>query len=228
MHLHGIGGDKSSSHEKIIENIRKKLDKDIKLNVKAVKYLNTLNSNQEIMLKDMGKIGKMKSRILFLGSFGDAISIYANTKLYLEVMEKVKLGLEYLQTNYPNRPTAVYTQSLGCQIFSCYMWDNRNNYSDKEKNIKAWFSTGNNMRGFFSGVPKEEIRPFPKPSPSFKWFNFWNRGDVLGYPMENINREYDCLLTKDIKVWGLPIISHVNYNKKKKVYKKVAAIINDL
>lgn len=227
IHIHGIGGDKKNSHQLMIKNIRKELPKNIKLRIFPVKYLIDINKNQEENYNNMNQ-GKDKKRLrpfgklrkFVLNFLGDALTVHYTQKEYEAVKKQIHTAI--LLSNNGNE-TAVVSQSLGCHLFSSYMWDTQKIVKkSKLSHLKIWFSTGNNMRVFFHGISPRKITPFKKPCEHFKWFNFWNWGDLLGYPMKNINDTYNELHTKDIHVKGVPIISHSRYNRKKKVYGKIA------
>jgi len=230
LFIHGIGGDKTHAHETMLKNLRAKLPKNLEITPFAVNYLSYSNYNQEENFQRMlgAENGKYMKRLkfvrkLFLSSFGDALGIYADRGIYNQVMENIDYGVRRLVKLNPKAPTIVISQSLGCQMFSCYMWDKQRNESINPK-INMWFSTGNNMRGFFHSRNYLQVVPFDRPTPNFKWINFFSWSDLLlGYHMTGINKAYDRLLTQDVHVKGIPFLSHSRYDDSNKVIKTIVS-----
>lgn len=68
-------------------------------------------------------------------------------------------------------------------------------------------TTGCNIPIFVAAHKKIAIKPFAKPNQSFIWHNYYDKDDVLGWPLAELSDEYAALV-QDIKinagggVWG--------------------------
>ena len=234
--IHGIGGNKVYAHKTMYQNLQDALGPEYLINALPVRYLKAINQNQEENFDIMysGKDKKWlkilkKLRNAFLNSFGDAVSIYHDKETYRRVMLEIDKALKQAAMN--EHPTIVISQSLGCQLFSCYMYDaaKRNYYSEQQKSVNLWISTGCNIRAFTHGLSFRKIHAFFPPNKDFKWLNFWNWGDIMGYPMRTLSPSYHSLITKDIHVGGgLPILSHTKYDESNKVIKNIVKAIKAL
>lgn len=224
--VHGMGGDKSTSHKKIVSNIKKHLGKDIDLVVYPVQFYAKIQANQDSFMERLGSIGYKFIRRYFISSFGDVGTIGYNSSEYQRTIQLIKTGVDSLNQRTDNAPMIVIAQSFGCQMFSSYMWDTKD--YEGNKTIERLFTAGCNIPIFISGLTQEEIHPIGKPNIKFKWINFWFSNDLLGYPLELINTAYKSLV-EDVKVRSFfPIISHTRYDVNRKVYKRIAKEINEL
>jgi hypothetical protein len=224
--IHGMGGDKSNSHAKLVANIKKSLDKDVELIVYPVKFYADFQKNQDALLSRLGKLGLCFARKYIISSLGDVGTIGYDSEEYKTTINLIKNGIDALNIRVEGGPIVVAAHSFGCQMFSCYMWDHMN--SDINKNIGTFFSMGCNIPVFVSGINPEKIIPFDKPNNYFKWINFWFNNDLLGYPLSPINEAYNYLVD-DIKVRSfIPILSHNRYDINRGVYKRIAKEVNRL
>jgi len=226
--LHGMGKDKEHSHERMVENIGSCLSEEISLFVEPVMYYKEMQENQGAMLGRMGHLGLSIMRDFVISSLGDVATIGYNYEAYAETMSSIELGVARLRRRLSKgSPIVVVAQSLGCQVFSSYIWDEQANdidYSD----IRRLFTTGCNIPIFVSGVNESDIIPFAPTCEDFKWVNFWARTDVLGYPLQQLCPAYNELV-EDVKVWSfMPILSHLVYNEKPSVYERIAQEISDI
>ena len=73
--------------------------------------------------------------------------------------------------------------------------------------LAAVFTTGCNIPIFVAAHALEQIIPFAKPNASFVWHNFYDKDDVLGWPLAGLSDAYASIVT-DIEVnasggfWG--------------------------
>lgn len=220
--IHGIGGDKENSHIPLIRNIQKSLPKGIYLEVEPVYYYHTMYQNQKDMIERMGNIGMDLTRRFLLQSIGDAGTVGYSTNKYNEAMDAVHSGLVSLKARIGNSPMIVIAKSFGCQIFSCYMWDNQHLYKENSP-MDLFVTLGNNIPLFISGLADSQI----KTSIHSKWINFWSKKDVLGYPMANVSSCYSFV--EDISIpYAIPIVSHNKYKSSKKVVNRICEEILSL
>ena len=65
------------------------------------------------------------------------------------------------------------------------------------KSLQRLYTTGCNIPIFVAGHKKiEALKP---PPPSFKWYNFFDENDVLGWPLKPLSSSYDQLV-EDIPI----------------------------
>ena len=65
------------------------------------------------------------------------------------------------------------------------------------RSLQCLYTTGCNIPIFVAGHKKiEAIKP---PAPSFKWHNFFDEDDVLGWPLKPLSPSYDKLV-EDISI----------------------------
>ncbi len=75
------------------------------------------------------------------------------------------------------------------------------------KTLRTLFTTGCNIPVFVAAHAKTDIRPFPKPNDTFAWHNFYDKDDVLGWPLTDLSDEYkSSVFDKQVNagggVWG--------------------------
>jgi len=66
------------------------------------------------------------------------------------------------------------------------------------RTVRHIFTTGCNIPIFVAARATQEILPI-KPNDSFKWTNYYDRDDVLGWPLADLSEEYKTVVT-DIQV----------------------------
>ncbi len=85
---------------------------------------------------------------------------------------------------------------------------------------------------FVAGL--RDIAPFARPNAGFEWYNYYDKDDLLGYPLRPLTRAgkrpYEGLVTGDIAVragFG-PLGSHLNYLERGRVVAAIASRIGRL
>lgn len=120
-------------------------------------------------------------------------------------------------------PVVVISQSLGCQVFSCYLYDARKRakgetpgiWSDidrfgnaiagrkltsREKEflagstVRRWVTTGCTIPIFVAAHKQMNIKPIEAPTPDFRWLNLYDPDDVLGWPLQPLSDGYRALV----------------------------------
>ncbi|MCI5076089.1 hypothetical protein [Oricola sp.] len=129
------------------------------------------------------------------------------------IMEK--LGAAHDNVGGSSPPVVVLAHSLGCEVISNYIWDankETKTYGFWEKaerespqgprlefqkltTLKAMITTGCNIPMFIAGLRPEERVPIDKPTDDFTWDNYYDKDDVLGYPLEALSEDYGKLVT---------------------------------
>lgn len=104
--------------------------------------------------------------------------------------------------------------------------------------LAALITTGCNIPIFVAAHALEQIIPFARPNADFSWYNFYDKDDVLGWPLAGLSDAYAGLVT-DIAVnasggfWGWLSaswnpLSHNQYWQDKHVLNKLLTIIKEL
>ena len=105
----------------------------------------------------------------------------------------------------------IVAHSLGCHVISNYIWDAQcklasqgawcdGGFEDSPpgsdldkfrrlKTLKYLYFSGCNIPIFIAGIPQAKIQSITSSSKgySFKWKNFYDPDDVLGWPLKNLN-----------------------------------------
>lgn len=223
--IHGMGrrieGD--SYYRKLEKGLKNK-----RAIVQPVYWQGEMQSNQwdswERFKK--AKMSLLKTRAIFFHSFADASNFAGSELVKQRAYHQIEKALKKLTDKLDDEcPIIICCHSLGAHVFNCWYWDNQNIPEMKPllERIVAIVTTGNNIPFFLNGVKEiEPIRPVSKEWRGF--FNFWDKDDILGYPLSPVSKEYNEIVT-DIKInAGLPIISHSGYWKHKRFIK----LVNDL
>ena len=143
-----------------------------------------------------------------------AVEHKANAKdsVYTDIQKEIREALAKVYGDAKNRslPVIIIAQSYGAHLISNYIWDIRKHKMDSNSGIGIWrheqldetvspekrrflqletleyfFTTGNNMALFLSGLKK--IKPIESPNPKgFIWINYWDQNDVMGWPLKHL------------------------------------------
>lgn len=203
--------------------------------IEAIPFAQTgVDLNQEAIFSRLNtdnKLGGILSlRKFVIEAFGDGVTFERNAsssnsvyrKVHNNIKEKIK-EVNNLKDLNPDAKIVIVAASMGVHLLSTYIWDADNSKgifenqiaTEKEnlKNLDYLFSIGCNIPLFVSGMAESEIKPFAKRNNNFKWDNYYDRDDVLGWPLADINNEYNELVN-DIEInTGQYIGSHVRYWK---------------
>lgn len=122
-------------------------------------------------------------------------SIYE--KVHAEIATKLRALHDALD---PDRRIVVVAHSLGAYVFSNYVWDvqeplRRGIPADSDdllasvdyrgiKAIARVFTAAPNIMLFVAGL--EKVQPIKKPADDFEWHSFYDKDDVLGWPLHQL------------------------------------------
>ena len=227
--IHGMGDTEREYYTEFYDEIKKSLGKIAwdKVIFKHLYYQDILQGNQETIFNRMrDKIDWMKLRKFLLFGFSDAASLEYNKdavnspyfltqKMIMQIVDEI-----FDESGQKEIPVIVIAQSLGCQVISSYIWDAdpkrkatvgiwsvelddgvakgspKDNFR-RMRSLQRLYTTGCNIPIFVSGHKKiEAISP---PTESFKWYNFFDEDDVLGWPLKPLSPSYDQLV-EDISI----------------------------
>ncbi len=221
--IHGMGDTAGDYYTEIYDAIKKSIGKDTweKVIFKPLYYQDILQNNQEAIFNRMrGQIDWMKLREFLLYGFSDAGSLeykkeavgspyFLTQQMILQSMDEI-----FDEAGQQEIPVIVIAHSLGGQVISSYIWDAQKpspaagiwsvpradgvaDESPRDKfrrmrSLQRLYTTGCNIPIFVSGHKKiEAISP---PVSSFKWYNFFDEDDVLGWPLRPLSPSYENLV----------------------------------
>ena len=191
---------------------------------------------------DMGLLRKF-----VIHNFGDAAAyqpVSGANPVYMEVRAVVHRVISEVEDKHGNQvPVVILAHSLGAHIMSTYIWDRRtwdpaikggddpfgDSQFQKLHSLSEIITFGCNIPIFTLAYQDLKMWKFPhpalpnsfdgKPVPTIgQWNNYYDRDDVLGYPMGILNGEYRNIniIDHEINV-GFPIfqsptpLSHTAY-----------------
>lgn len=195
-----------------------------KVIIKPIYFQDILQNNQYDtfrQIKKYSEIDWIKLRKFMLYSFSDAVSLEHHPQddksVYCETQRRI---LNALLGTYPqldeDSKVLIVSHSLGCQVISNYIWDAQSKKPSQGvwtkkldltleeekfcrlKNLKYLYTTGCNIAIFIAGQKyKQAIRTSGRGY-DFKWHNFYDEDDVLGWPLKPLGKFYN----PDINVEG--------------------------
>lgn len=217
--LHGMGDYKPDYYHGLKKKLSKSLGLDwFKVSFQPVQYQPILQKNQNEIWQRMNRFpldGSLLRRFLLFG-FSDAGSMEYSARStiseqYKQVQQEIVKALDkaYTDLEDPSKPVIVIAQSLGCQVISNYLWDAHHGlgvFASPEPSgtdeLKAFrklktcvylLTTGCNIPMFVAGL--DPIKALPKPNDTFVWENYFDRDDVLGWPLSPLSPSYKKLVT---------------------------------
>jgi Serine hydrolase len=226
--IHGMGETERGYYEDFKKSLESSLNKNIwsQIEFEPIFYQSALQDYQDRVWENMRKnnlLAWQDVRKFMLFGFSDASSmehransdrsVYKRTQK--TIFNSLRTVREELETN--NKPLLIVAHSLGCQVISNYIWDAQSSkgiwqvgckdYPDfkaeqedflKLKNLSYLFTTGCNIPLFVAAF--EEIIAIDKPNPNFQWLNYYDKDDVLGWPLKSLSPSYNNVVDKDIEM----------------------------
>ena len=233
----GIGSKKKGYSENFQEDIlkfskRTALDGNIKIHEALPFNVTDIDERQGLLfdrLNKENKLGGMLSmREFVLEAFGDGVTFERGANKenspYRKIHRYLKTFFESIHEEMDsNSKLVIVAGSLGAHIVSTYIWDVDNStgvFKDENGNEKNNLSNlsflatiGANIPLFVSGYREEDIKPIniDNRASDFKWHNYYDKDDVLGWPLKQLSKEYSKVV-EDFQInTGLYVGSHVRY-----------------
>ena len=218
--IHGMGKTPAHYADELKNKLRAALVSEwSQISFQAVYYQNLLQSNQSRVFQDMERhIEWKKPREFLLYGFSDAASLESSRGevkgAYVQAQMQVIGALRTAYAELGGQPARVViiAQSLGGQVLSNYIWDaqhpgrsgvwrNIADYLEVDAHEQAFLALGSLYRLFTTGcnIPifvagHGNIQPIAPPTPDFRWFNFYDADDVLGWPLQPLSPAYERLV----------------------------------
>ena len=226
--IHGMGDTPRDYYRALHDRLKKVLGKSnwAKIAFETLYYQDILQANQEAIFNRMrDQIDWMKLRKFLLYGFSDAATLEykkeADTSPYVRTQEMILKTLDkvWQTAGQQEIPVVLVAQSLGGQVISNYIWDAQQPLAAvgvwaaprndgvapgspqdrfrRLRSLKRLYTTGCNIPLFVSG--HQDIIAIQPPTNGFKWHNFFDEDDVLGWPLKPLSPSYEALV-EDIAV----------------------------
>ena len=245
--LHGMGNVGPDFDKVLQEELRQRWSPSIRNDIafQSLHYHPEMQGEQEATLERMNNAHRLrwdKLRAFFIYAFSDATTYHLFPEkpdsVYQKVHNVIKKGVEELHDRLesPNNPIVIIAQSLGAQIVSNYIWDlqqRKGIWQIEEpsdihqlKSLKLIITTGCNIPIFVAGL--ETITPIQKTHDDFRWLNFFDEDDVLGWPLKPLSKDYEDLVEDRPIQAGTTPLSHIRYWRDRDFLNPAAIQIEDL
>jgi hypothetical protein len=251
LFLHGMGPAERDYSDGLQKKIRKDIGNKLydQIEMVPIFYSTEMAKNQKDMIDRMKREYDLDwnlPREIMTYFCSDVMNIgdYKTPKgMGYYVTNCIKDALNSLATTFKTQDYKILavSQSLGNQVLSNYIWDAQKStgiFADKpatetEKltRLEKWYSTGNNMPLFVSGIKEAYIKSIDKPNDKFIWKSYFDKDDVLGWPLAPLSPQYrDKLGVKDfeVKTGITPVAAHLRYWKDRKVVGDICDGIREL
>ena len=241
--LHGMGSTQTDYYRNLERKLRKVVGAttwDARVHLQPVYYQDLLQGRQEDVWDDMDDEHDLRwdfLRQFMLFAFSDAASIEHSLQtpdqtLYKAVHQRIAEAFDksFVELGNEAKPVILIAQSLGCEQASNYIWDamTGKRFFEGPSTVSSeldafrrlgscthFVTTGCNIPIFKSGLTTPEI--FARPRPDLVWHNYFDKDDVLGYPMRQMGAPFkvNWLLDHEISVGGFLTgwnpVSHLKY-----------------
>jgi hypothetical protein len=168
--------------------------------------------------------GLLSFRKFVLEAFGDAVTFERDRNTenspYKRMHRYLKKQFESIQLE-KNDKLVIVAESMGVQLLYTYICDadlqagifekEKSNDTNNLRNLSYLATCGCNLPLFFSGFPESEIIAFEKRNSQFIWENFYDKNDVLGWPLNQLSSSFNSLVNDYEINTGMYIGSHVKY-----------------
>ena len=200
--VHAMGDQTPDFDSDLRKGLLARLDAEARRDIrfKGIYYQDLLQVQQEAILERMkpSKLRWRGTRRFFMQSFSDATTYqYRSTyksSVYSKVHNRIRDLVDELSKELGSEecPLVIIAQSLGCHVISNYIWDAQRARAiwkdqpptefQKLGTTEHMLTTGCNIPFFVSGF--DDIQAITPPNGRFRWTNFYDRDDVLGWPLK--------------------------------------------
>ncbi|MCD4780295.1 MAG: hypothetical protein K8S27_07090 [Candidatus Omnitrophica bacterium] len=227
LSVHGMGETQRNYWSQFVAHLKKALGPQFwsQIHFEPIYYQHLIQDNEyrvwNAMPRDLLAWKDLRKFLLF--GFADAGSLehkaHQKNSVYVRTQKIIRKSLQKALSKLrnPQSPCVIIAHSLGCQVISNYIWDSNLaapggvwkffpldeidetslNFL-KLKSLRLLFTTGCNIPLFVAG--HNQIVAINKPNDNFEWYNFFDRDDVLGWPLKSLSPSYQLIVTEDIEV----------------------------
>lgn len=171
--------------------------------------LNTLDYKEELTYKDLRNIFIDFMRLGTSYSKGDS------SGLYDAIHERIKTSMAKFATHrnvdQEDTPLVIMAHSFGSVIMSNYIYDQQNKAASSNfESFKtlAGVITFASPLSIYSAQGGDFSKPISKVGSALeeglkdrvKWLNFYDKDDVVAYPLKNVNEAYNLAVDEDSEI----------------------------
>lgn len=230
----GIGTKEVGYSEKFEKDIRRFTNARVRSNLRVLETypfsVTQVDQNQNNLFRRLDAVNKLGGilslRKFVIEAFGDGVTFErASTEPdsnYRRIHTYLKTQIEAANELLNDGDVfVILAASMGVHVLSTYIWDADHNNGIFEnnpatenqnlRNLDYLVSIGCNIPLFVSGLPEAKITAFDKRNDHFTWDNYYDRDDVLGWPLKQLSDSYNKLVTDYEINTGLYAGSHVKY-----------------
>jgi len=227
--VHGMGDTAPDFAERLRADLADRMGDDWqRVYFDTIYYQGVFQENEERVMRAMRRVGldSLALRKFVLYGFSDATGLEREAenanRPYHQVQAIIRRTLKraYDRLGGP-KPVLIIAQSLGCQVMSNYLWDaqkrsprrgvwraprtRRRTRLDsflRLKDLRFFYTTGCNIPIFLAGFPESDIVAVKVDTQgyAFRWKNFYDRDDVLGWPLKPLCASYETAVHADIEM----------------------------
>ncbi|MEO1656298.1 MAG: hypothetical protein AAFR65_01130 [Pseudomonadota bacterium] len=231
--LHGMGETERDYARKLFDEIEERVpsSKYPEIVKYPVFYQDIMQDNQESYLQEVKQDVEWDwLRRFMLYGFSDAATLESfksgNNSPYYLAQKAILLGFQSIYTRAGGAvPTIIVAQSLGGQVITNYLYDAGQTASTPDngvwsspppmktkeedfcrgKSVHRLFTTGCNIPLFVGGRSKKQIKPIDPTrfGPSFEWHNYYDKDDVLGWPLSPLSPAYSFVKDHRMNAGGV-------------------------
>ncbi|MEM7654875.1 MAG: hypothetical protein AAF399_02005 [Bacteroidota bacterium] len=163
---------------------------------------------------------------------------------YVKTHQVIQDSMQRLQVKAGSRKMipVVLAGSMGCMVMCNYLWDAQqgkylwaakkadHNPTEGLLNLELLITWGCNIPLFVSSLPEVHPIQVPPMAKAFRWFNYYDKDDVLGWPLKPLSPSYAERVTEDIPFnSGWTPMGHTKYwSKRSRMARQTAQRLLDL
>lgn len=202
-----------------------------------------IDQNQEELFARMdakNRLGGILSlRKVVLHVVGDAVLFDHDAKApnsaYRKIHHCLKERIETinaLMKGYDESHLVIVASSMGIYVLSSYIWDadhslgifseNPASAENNLRNLNHLATIGCNIPLYVSALKENDIVAIDKRNPEFTWNNYYDKDNVLGWPLQPLSPTYRTLVTDHEIRSGAYVGAHVRYWDDKEFVKPLA------
>ncbi len=228
--IHGVSHHGNNYADNTIELLKKRYTKmggaSIDLIAESVVWSPLIEPTEKKLWNNMTQGGAemdfTRLRRFFINFLGEAIAyqpVLGRKDLYDKIHGEIKRTLTKLahhDSAGPNAPLCVIAHSLGSVIMSNFMWDLQKTpvgetSLERGETFKWYFTMGSPL-----AIWNLRFSDFSTPISPENWINFYDKDDIFGFPLSNLNQQYNKLvIDKEIDVGNILVnwnpLSHMCY-----------------
>ncbi|MEX0939532.1 MAG: hypothetical protein WDZ59_16835 [Pirellulales bacterium] len=245
--LHGVGSHwpGSAFDQELRQALRKEAGGKATIVIKSIYYHGDSRRRQSELWNqfdrmendDASSLDHKLVRRLMLTSLGDALAYGNNpndeSSFYRDVHKQVRNAIGEMEAELGGAcPVAVVAHSLGCRVIIDYVrdaqtstgiWQGEKDASEFHKlaGLRLLITTGCTIPFYESPRPSAEQRFF-QPGENFQWINFYDRDDLLGWPLRPLGGDFDAVQDEERNYVGSSVTSHMRYWRDEELNEEIA------